>query len=355
MNLERFAQTLSAGECAVLCSQVSRQYLTGFCSSAGTLLVTGEKRILFLDSRYLEMAQLALARGELAYSLELKPWIFQKVFPDFLKDEKISTVYFEDREMTVCELNHFREKYPGPEYRPLGDRVEVMRQIKGEREIEKIRAAQSLAEAAYAYILPRLEVGRTELEIAAEIEYFMKRGGASAPSFETICVSGSRSSLPHGTPTGAPLEKNTFITMDFGCKLDGYCSDMTRTVCLGKADEEMKRVYETVLSAQKAAFAVIRSGVSGKEADAAARDVIANAGYGKFFGHSLGHGLGLHVHESPSFSPSYEGTVVAGAVMSVEPGIYLPGKFGVRIEDLVVVRENGFENLNTSSKDLLEL
>ena len=355
MSLHHFAERLSQGECAIILSRVSRQYLTGFRSSDGTLLVTREKQVLFLDSRYFEMAQIAQSKGEIPSCVALKPRVFQKFFPEFAESEKIVTVFFEDREMTVSDLAWFKEKFPKFDYLPLKDRIDKMRHVKGEGEIERIRAAQALAEAAFAYILPRIEVGRTELSLAAELEYFMKRGGASAPSFDTICVSGARTSLPHGTPTSAPIEKNSFITMDFGCKLDGYCSDMTRTVCLGKADEEMKKVYETVLLAQETALKKIRAGLAGKEIDAAARDVIASAGYGECFGHSLGHGIGLKVHEAPSFSPSYEGVVPAGAVMSVEPGIYLPGKFGVRIEDLVVVRENGIENLNTSAKFLLEL
>ena len=355
MSLRIFAETLSEGECALVLSSVSRQYLTGFRSSDGTLLITRKKQILFLDSRYFEMAEIAQEKGEIPSCIELKPRIFQKFFPEFAEAENIKTVLFEDREMTVCDLAWFKERFSKFEYEPLGDRLEKLRRIKTEREIEKIRAAQALAEAAYAYILPRIEVGRTELSLAAELEYYMKRNGASGPSFDTICVSGSRSSLPHGTPTEARLEKNCFITMDFGCKLDGYSSDMTRTVCLGKADEEMKKVYETVLLAQETALKKIKAGLTGKEIDAAARDVIAAAGFGDCFGHSLGHGIGLKVHEAPSFSPSFEEAIPAGAVMSVEPGIYLPGKFGVRIEDLVVVRETGFENLNTSSKLLLEL
>ena len=355
MSLHIFAQSLSQGECAVIFSGVSRDFLTGFRSSDGTLLVTREKQILFLDSRYFEMAQIAQAKGEIPSHIALKPRIFQKFFPDFAESEKITTILFEDREMTVREFAGFKDKFPNFDYVPLGDCLEKMRRIKWVDEIEKIRDAQALAEAAYAYILPRLEVGKTELSIAAELEYFMKKNGASGPSFDTICVSGTRTSLPHGTPTDAPLEKNSFVTMDFGCKLDGYCSDMTRTVCLGKADEEMKNVYETVLLAQETALKTIRAGLTGKEIDASARDVITAAGFGDFFGHSLGHGIGLKVHEAPSFSPSFDEIIPEAAVMSVEPGIYLPGKFGVRIEDLVVVREDGCENLNTSSKLLLEL
>ena len=355
MSLRAFAKTLSKGECALILSSVSRQYLTGFRSSDGTLLVTEKKQILFLDSRYFEMAQLAQRKGEIPAFVELKPRIFQKFFPDFVEEEHITTVFFEDREMTVSDLTWFQEKFPKFDFQPLKNRLEQLRQIKREEEIEKIRSAQALAEAAYAYILPRIEVGRTEISLAAELEFFMKKNGASGTSFDTIFISGTRTSLPHGTPTDAPLEKNTFITMDFGCNLDGYCSDMTRTVCLGKADEEMRRVYETVLSAQEAAMKKIRAGLTGKEIDSAARDLIAEAGFGECFGHSLGHGIGLKVHEAPSFAPSFESVIPAGAVMSVEPGIYLPGKFGVRIEDLVVVREDGLENLNTSSKLLLEL
>ncbi len=355
MSLAQFSQSLLKGQCALILSAVSRQYLTGFRSSDGSLLVTREKSILFLDSRYFEMAQIAQKNGEIPAFIDIKPRIFQQFFPEFSKRENITVIYFEDREMSVGELECFREKFPHYEYVSLKDRLEKMRQIKRKEEIGRIRAAQALAEEAYAYILPRIQAGRTELSIAAELEYFMKCGGASAPSFDTICVSGKRSSLPHGTPTDALLERNTFLTMDFGCKLDGYCSDMTRTVCVGKADEEMKKVYETVLSAQMRAFEKIRADVAGKDVDKAARDVIASAGYGECFGHSLGHGIGLKVHEAPSFSPFCEEMIPAGAVMSVEPGIYLPGKFGVRIEDLVVVGENGYENLNTSSKLLLEL
>lgn len=355
MSLQQFSHSLGKGECALILSSVSRQYLTGFRSSDGVLLVTRDKEILFLDSRYFEMAQLAQYEGRLSSALELKPGPFRAFFPEFVQREEIRTVFYEDREMTCDALSRYKDAFPVAEYAPLKDRIESLRRIKREEEIEKIRAAQSLAEAAYTDILPRIEAGRTELEIAAELEYFMKRGGASAPSFDTICVSGARSSLPHGTPTDAPLTKNSFVTMDFGCVLDGYCSDMTRTVCLGRADEEMRRVYETVLSAQLAALSSVRSGMTGKAVDRIARDVIAEAGYGECFGHSLGHGIGLKVHEAPSFSPSFEGVITAGAVMSVEPGIYLPGKFGVRIEDLVVLRENGVDNLNTSSKLLLEL
>ena len=353
--LSRFMNTLKKGEAALFFSSVSRFYLTGFSSSDGVLLVTEEGGDLYLDSRYFEMACLRKEKGLLPEKLNVFPYRFAEDFKALTEKGAFHSVFFEDLEMTVREFETLERRFPKASFVPLGSRLEKMRVVKTPEEISRIRASQSLAEKAYEYILPRLEVGRSEREIAAEIEYFMKRNGAEGPSFSTICVSGTRSSLPHGKPTDALLEKGVFITMDFGCVLDGYASDMTRTVALGKASEKMRRVYDTVLKAQEAALSSVRGGVLGKTVDEAARAVIRDAGFGEYFGHSTGHGLGLRVHESPSFAPRSEEVIPAGAVLSVEPGIYLPGEFGVRIEDLVVVTEKGMENLNSSSKILLEL
>jgi len=350
-----FQQTLRPRESAVFFSAVSRRYLTGFQSSDGVLFVTSSEAVLYLDSRYYEMACIKMQRGELASGLVIKPYVFQNEFSARSEKGEAPVAYFEDKTMTVAQFSSLQKRYPKTEFVPLGNRVEEMRIVKSPAEIEKIATAQKLAEAAFLYILPRLEKGRTEYEVAAELEYYMKKNGASAPSFPTICVSGTRSSLPHGRPENVLLTENSFLTLDFGCVLDGYASDMTRTVCLGKASEKMRLVYQTVLKAQLSALSAIRGGVSGKEVDAAARNVIAEAGFGEYFGHSTGHGIGLKVHEAPSFSPSSEGTVPAGAVLSVEPGIYLPGEFGVRIEDLVVVEADGIRNLNGVSKELMEL
>lgn len=350
-----FQKSLSKDECALLFSRVSRRYLTSFSSSDGILLVFCDRAFLYLDSRYYEMALIAQKEGRIPGEITVKPFTFRKEFSALCEEGKIGKALFEEKELTVWELSQLKEKYPKADFQPLGDRIERSRIVKSEEEIRKIRAAQALAEEAFSYILPRLTVGRSETEVAAELEYFMKKNGASEPSFPTICVAGARTSLPHGTPSAHLLEKDAFVTMDFGCMLDGYASDMTRTVCLGKADDEMKAVYNTVLKAQLAATEKVSAFVIGKEVDKAARDVIVSAGYGEFFGHSTGHGIGLCIHEAPTFSPSEERRIPAGACLSVEPGIYLPGKFGVRIEDLVVVRENGAENLNRSTKELLEL
>ncbi len=348
-------KSLAHGQCALFFSRVSRQYLSGFSSSDGTLLVFFDAAFLYLDSRYFEMALIAQKEGRISEGITVKPFVFRKEFSSFCDDGTVKEALFEEKEMSVWELSRLEKQYPIIRFSPLGDVVEKCRIVKSEEEIRRIQAAQDLSEAAFSYILPRLELGRTEMAIAAELEFFMKKNGASEPSFPTICVSGARSSLPHGTPSAKPLEKGDFITMDFGCMLDGYASDMTRTVCLGKATDEMKKVYDTVLRAQLAAIEKVSPGVLGKAVDAAARDVISAAGYGEYFGHSTGHGIGLCVHEAPSFSPSEESSIPTGACLSVEPGIYLPGKFGVRIEDLVVVCEGGAKNLNRSTKELLEL
>ncbi len=354
-SLERFQTALKAGESAVIFSPVSRRYLSGFSSSDGSLFITPESARLYLDPRYYEMGCIQKEKGSLPAGLEICPAVFAKDFFAFSQSGRAQQVFFEDRQMTVAELERLKEKFPKAVFVPMGSLLEQMRLIKSPQEIARICAAQKLAEEAYLSVLPKIEAGRTESEIAAELEYFMKLHGASGPSFETVCVGGKRSSLPHGKAEDVPLEKNSFLTMDFGCILDGYSSDMTRTVCIGRADEKMHLVYETVLAAQKAGLAAVAAGIPGKDVDKAARDVIDGAGFGEYFGHSTGHGLGLEVHEAPSFSPKAENLVPAGAVLSVEPGIYLPGEFGVRIEDLVVVRQGGCDNLNTTSKELLEL
>lgn len=353
--LKKLQSTLKEGESAAIFSSVSRFYLTGFSSSDGTLFLTPSSARLYLDSRYLEMARRGQKKGEISEEILLCASGFAEDFMQYGKENEGKKAFFEDRRITVSALSNLKEKFPLVEFSPLGDAIETMRVVKSAKEIERIAASQALAEAAFEYILGRLSPGRSEREIAAELEFFMKKNGASAPSFETICVSGTRSSLPHGRASEALLEENSFITMDFGCVLDGYSSDMTRTVCLGKADEEMKSVYETVLSAQTAGIFAVKAGVKGSEVDRAAREVIEKAGFGEYFGHSTGHGIGLEVHEAPSFSPRSESEIPAGAVLSVEPGIYLPGKFGVRIEDLVVVEDGSCRNLNRSPKNLIEL
>ncbi len=353
--LNRFQSSLKEGESAVIFSTVSRFYLAEFSSSDGILFITPSTAHLYLDSRYLEMAEIKQKKGEISEEIVLCGSGFAEDFERYLKENPNQNTFFEDKRVTVSFLSSLQKKYPLANFLPLGGAIDEMRIVKSEAEQKKIAFSQELAESAFEYILSRLAPGRSEREIAAELEFFMKKNGASAPSFETICVSGSRTSLPHGRASEKVLENNSFVTMDFGCVLDGYSSDMTRTVCIGRASDEMKQVYQTVLSAQLSAIQAVRAGVKGSEVDRAARDVIKNAGFGEYFGHSTGHGIGIEVHEAPSFSPKAESEIPAGAVLSVEPGIYLPGKFGVRIEDLVVVENAGSRNLNRTPKNLIEL
>ena len=353
-RLDLFCNTLFSGECALVLSDVSRSYLTSFSSSDGALLATKDNAFLFLDSRYLEMAKIAKESGKISARIEIRPFPYSAFLQEMIAEKKVSTILFEDRELTFYQVEELKKRFPGADFSLLGDRIEKMRMVKSKEEIAKLRASQRLAEEAFSYILSRISPGRFEREIAAELEFYLKKNGATAPSFDTICVSGQRSALPHGRPEGR-IENNAFLTLDFGAVLDGYASDMTRTVCVGKATEEMKLVYDTVLLAQREGISAVKAGVLGKDVDFAARDVIEKAGFGQYFGHATGHGIGLVVHEAPSFSPRSEEVIPTGAVLSVEPGIYLPGKFGVRIEDLVVVTEDGCENLNESPKNLMEL
>lgn len=354
-NLKKWQQQLTGEETAVVFSPVNRRYLTGFESSDGVLVTTADEAFLYLDSRYFEMAQIAQSRGKIPGEVVLRPFIFPKEFGERVKAGRVSKVLFEDKRLTVEELNKLERNFPEAEFLPMGERLEKLRVVKSREEIAAVAAAQALAEEALCAILPLLSPERTETWVAAELERYMKLHGAQEPSFETICISGTKTSLPHGKPEDRPLTRGGFLTMDFGCRLDGYCSDMTRTVCIGAATDEMKDVYNTVLKAQLAGVAAAKAGVLGKDVDKASRDVIEEAGFGKYFGHSTGHGCGLEVHEAPYFAPRAEMVIPAGAILSVEPGIYLPGRFGVRIEDLVAVTEDGCEDLNRSSKELIEI
>ena len=238
---------------------------------------------------------------------------------------------------------------------PLGGSVNELRCIKTQEELENIRKAEEIGDRAFEFILGVIKPGMTELEVAAELEYHMKRNGAWKTSFDTIVASGFNSSMPHAVPGMKKIEKGDFITMDFGCVYNGYCSDMTRTVVAGRADDRQKKIYYTVLEAQKIALDRIRAGLKGKEIDKAARDYIDAAGYKGCFGHGLGHSVGLYIHEEPRLSVTGETVLQENMIETVEPGIYIPGYGGVRIEDLVVVTKTGHVNFTHSDKKLIEL
>jgi Xaa-Pro aminopeptidase len=238
---------------------------------------------------------------------------------------------------------------------PAQNLLDNLRAAKDEAEIETMKKAQKITDDAFKAVLNFIRPGMTEQEVAARLVYEMMRLGAQAVSFDPIVAAGPNGSKPHAIPGDRVLENGMFVTMDFGCKVDGYCSDMTRTVAIGQPDEEMERVYETVLAAQKAGINAARAGVTGREIDAAAREVIVQAGYGEYFTHSFGHSLGIDIHEAPNANAREEREMPVGAVISAEPGIYIPGKFGVRIEDVLILKEGGCENITRSPKNLIIL
>lgn len=342
-----------AAGAALIFDEATRLYFTGFAASDGCLLVTPNGSLFYTDSRYTEAAARKLGAENVHNS--------DKMYDElnaFFAEAGIESVALENDRLTLADYEKIASKLPGIEFNTtsaLTRIIEELRMVKEDYELENMKAAQHIAERAFDHILGFIKPGITEKDISLELDYFMLRGGADGLSFETIAVSGVNSSLPHGVPGGRKIEKGDFITMDYGAVVNGYHSDMTRTVIVGQPSEKQKLVYETVLEAQKAGLEVLKGGISGFDADKAARDIIAAAGFGDNFGHGTGHGVGVEIHEMPSSSPRSKSIIPAGAVVTVEPGIYLPGEFGVRIEDMAYVTETGYVNLTSCEKSLIIL
>ena len=333
-------------------TSINRKYLTGFSSSLGYLLLTKEENVLFVDGRYYEAATNQVTDAKVV----LIKNIYEQI-NELLKKANVKKLLIET-ENEISLFNSLKSKLnvkviPSE---PLSNRLLDLRSVKSKKEADNIIKAQQIAEKAFLDILDYIKVGMTEKLIAATLNYKMMCYGAESPSFDTIVVSGQNSSLPHGVPTEKKIEKGDFITMDFGAMYNGYCSDMTRTVAVDSVTDEMKNVYNTVLTAQKSAEEAVKAGALCSDVDKAARDVIKNAGYGEYFCHSTGHGIGLFIHEKPTVSSNSKGIKLrSGQVISNEPGIYLPKKFGVRIEDMLFVNKNGCKNLTKAPKDLIIL
>ncbi len=344
-------------DCALFLDETSQYYLSDFYTTDGAVIVSATETALLTDSRYIEAANNDKLAGLL--SDDVNAYLFKSgLYSDiaeYFKSIGAKKVCLDPALISVKQLDTLKKNCEGVEFGYLSDVCLKYRRVKTDFEVEKIKKTQSITDKAFSHILGFINGDRTELEVAAELEYFMRCNGASGLAFDTIAVSGKNSSLPHGVPTDSKICQNSFFTMDYGAKYKGYCSDMTRTVVFGKADEEMKRIYNTVLTAQSEAMKFIKAGVSCFEADKVARDVIKDAGYGQYFGHSLGHSLGLEIHELPSCSPKSQDTLVEGNIVTVEPGIYLPGKYGVRIENMVLVTKDGCINLTESDRSLIEL
>ena len=339
---------------ALIMSEENISYFTSFHSSNGYLIVTDKKSYFLTDSRYVEAAQNKITTcDEVLLLKNMKVDI-----ADLLKKLGIKKLHIECERTTVSRYLDLIKAFDFAEIicdGKLDNAIDKIRIIKNNEQVDLIVKAQRIAERAFDYILGFISTEKTEKEIALELEYFMLRNGADALSFDTIAVSGKNSSLPHGVPSDKKIERGDFITMDYGATVGFYHSDMTRTVAVGEVSSKQAEVYETVLKAQIAGVEAVRAGVAAKDVDKGSRDIISEAGYGEYFGHGLGHGVGVEIHEKPTLNPSSDDVLVSGHIVTVEPGIYLPGEFGVRIEDMSLVTDEGCLNLTKCEKKLIVL
>ena len=349
-NLEKYL-TLLDGQVdgLLLTSRYSRHYGAEFDIAEGVAIVTKAGCRYFTDSRYIESAQNGIKGFEVLCVDKIG---YIKLLNDAIADFGVTKLGYEEDYLLASELMRY-EKSLNAQLVCYCSAINGFRATKEDWELELMRKAQRITDKAFSEVITRLKAGMTELELQAELIYCLYKNGATGLAFDPIVVSGPNTSLPHGVAGERVIREGDFVTMDFGASYMGYCSDMTRTVAVGYATEEMEKIYNTVLQAQLAGLAASKAGVPGKDIDGAARKVIADAGYGDYFGHGYGHSLGLEVHESPSPNGRNENGMPVGAVASAEPGIYLPGKFGVRIEDVVIFREDGCENMTQSPKNLI--
>lgn len=353
-NLEKYLSLLNEEvNGLLLTSRYSRHYAAEFDIAEGVAIVSKKGCRYFTDSRYIEAAQKGIKGFEVIMTDREHP--YTQLINEAIGDFGITALGYEEHYLTVEEMDSYESKLNVKVFIGMHAQISGFRAVKEDWELANMRKAQEIADKAFSEVCTRIKAGMTEKQLQAELIYCLYKNGGEGLSFDPIVVSGPNTSLPHGVATDRVIREGDFITMDFGTLYHGYCSDMTRTVAVGYVTDEMEKVYNTVLQAQLAGIAATRAGVKGKDVDAAARQVITDAGYGDYFGHGYGHSLGLEVHEAPNCSPSGETVMEAGMVSSAEPGIYLPGKFGVRIEDVVVFTADGCENITHSPKKLIIL
>ena len=341
---------MEKGVCAIIQNPVNRFYLSGFRSSAGMIVLTENKAVLLVDFRYFEKAKKTVQNMEVLLANN-----FFANAKELLETENIKKILPETDFINLDSFERMKKAFEGIEVSNdnfLSKTISSLRQIKSAEETECIKKSQGITDNAFAHILNFIKAGVTEREVALELEFFMRKTGSEGVAFDTIAVSGKNSSLPHGVPTEKPLENGDFLTMDFGAVYNGYCSDMTRTVAVGYVTDEQQKVYDTVLKAQLSALKEIAPNKVCKEIDKIARDII-NKEFEGCFGHGLGHSVGLEIHENPALNTRDETLLKAGVIMTVEPGIYIPDKFGVRIEDMVLITDTSYENLTKSPKELI--
>ena len=352
MKIDELKNSLPDGaDCAVISSDINRRYFTGMKSSAGTLLVFRDAAYLIIDFRYIEKAQKTVTDCDVI----LQGRLYEQLL-ELMKKHGAKTAAIESDTVTVSQLADMKKRLADVEIISddrLSTVIKNMRIIKTADEIEKIKAAQLIAEKAFDEVLNFIKPGVTEKEIALTLDFYMLRNGAEALSFDTIALSGKNTSLPHGVPSDKKVCGGEFVLMDYGAVVDGYHSDMTRTVCVGSPSEKMTEIYNIVLKAQEESLNGAKSGMEAKQLDKIARDIIASAGYGENFGHSLGHGVGMEIHEAPNASPSSDEILRENMVVTVEPGIYIPDEFGVRIEDFIVIKHENSLNLTSCNKKLI--
>ena len=335
---------------ALVTSQVNRRYLTGFPSSAGAVLITHSKALLLVDSRYFEAAQKTVKPPIEVIQISRLTDDLNRIF----LEENIKSVIIEDEAVTVAQLKEYQAVFvPQVLTDGLSEKLSELRMVKTSDEIDKIITAQRITERAYTEVLNYLKPGVTERSIAVELEHLIKLYGGERVAFDLICITGGNTSLPHGVPGERVVKSGDFFTFDIGAVYDGYHSDMTRTVAVCSADDDMRRIYDIVLTAHNKAFEAINPGAAASDVDKAARDHISQQGYGEYFGHSTGHGVGLEIHEAPTVGGRCATVLQDGMVITDEPGIYLPGRFGVRIEDMVLVKPDGAHSLAEIPKELM--
>lgn len=351
MSIEKLKIMLSERNAsALIMSEDNVRYFTSFSSTNGYLLVTAENSFFLTDSRYVEAAQKTIKTVDGVLLFEN----FEKSLLPLVKELGVKTLSIEGGRTTVKRLHELQKQFSSVtfETEKLDGEIDLLRAVKSDEECEKIIKAQRIAEKAFSLLLPKVAVGKTERELSLELDYTMLKLGAQGLSFETIAVSGKNGSMPHGIPSDKKIESGDFVTFDFGAIYKDYHSDMTRTVAVGEISDKQRDVYETVLKAQKRAIDAVAAGKSCFDIDKIARDIIEEKGYGKYFGHGLGHGVGVEIHEFPTVSPRSQTVLEPGHVITIEPGIYIPGEFGVRIEDMIYVTENGGKNLTNCPKEL---
>ncbi|MCM3161692.1 Xaa-Pro peptidase family protein [Metabacillus litoralis] len=353
MKLEKIRQRFKelSIDGLLITSSYNRRYMTGFTGTAGVVVISEDKAVFITDFRYTEQAAKEIEGFEI---VQHTGPIIEEV-ADQVEKLGIKRLGFEQDSLTYQLFSSYKEAIKSSEFIPVSGAVEKLRLIKSPAEIKILKEAAEIADAAYKHILTYIKPGLKEIDVANELEFFMRKNGAVSSSFDIIVASGYRSALPHGVASEKEIEKGDFVTLDFGAYYKGYCSDITRTFAVGEPSDELKKIYSIVLEAQLRGMNGIKPGLTGKQADALTRDYIKEQGYGEYFGHSTGHGLGMEVHEGPALSFKSDTVLEQGMVVTVEPGIYVAGLGGVRIEDDTVITEKGNESLTHSPKDLIIL